>query len=1033
MTSAEEDLMAMALRTKPHNNVWLYLSPRLCTLGEDAFDHAPAVIKEIHVYLKNLFDARELAGGMMLKLMQDVNTMSLDKFQADVLATRAQYERSDAILGGMGVGWTPSFLSTCYPRASRNLIASFVKDIRKLSIGLILALYVTFGHENFVKGPANLFTQALADLRLDGLLTLIAMTYGRLGDLLVLLRYPEQLQGPSREFNAQLETASLRKMKDWRTLLLQYLLQQNRSVTGEDKVATDAGECKQYCDMPLLTNLAVMMRIDPLALIHGLREFVTVVFGPVMSFVFPDVQVKAYRNSVLYVNLVSVVDCSVLNWVEQRKLRGLASDDRLFGRIAEPGWVLMDFNNHFKCRMGRDDLSHIQFNPKLWNLRPVVKDTGAAMGVPLLSEAYAHAKENQQAWLSGSRPLPDQCPRYPPIRRMLLGVTSPIIAPRIGAARDAEKRMLKWSKGMEPRFISWNVAAAHTFDFSFPDAWSRKNIKALPSRRPEVSAEMWNEVYTPTDDLSRLKWSGEAKVVMLEVARESRGGSYITIEDLAPHGEESVEFLVNDELFYHAGDMTVPARPDSGIDTRQGPSGPKPKPEAGDDELMDQDNNDNDIEGKTGKPGETDLGALERDLLEYRFSEDDDGEVDGSLLLMTPSSFISPTKEASADLSPMDPISQARECRSRDPQRLLHESPRRRKIEESMRVSFLGHLMAWSEKRAMQEYLKELTENSNLNRKEYGTVMSSEANEIGLEKLLEISWRAALQRYFDERMHAPATVAAYLAHPCTRTDLQVRLAWCLMGIKKAEYEASNDSKSREQELELMEALRALISKDDFAIAWAKRKDALCFVRFVVDRIPTPVLGECIKIIRQKGVDCERNFLRALLELYQDMPLTVPNKESNDMESYRKLEEVRRYSNKELKVSRELIEVVKGQKDFATLGKLKSFQYLSGIPGMAYNPFVNEEAREAYFDYEQVIVLNFWVERIKETGMLMVEQPKLGIILEERVVEPSVPELKGQVSFDCGSWDGPLKTSLVTMWELMKPSWCPHPNAGLIWA
>ena len=65
-------------------------------------------------------------------------------------------------------------------------------------------------------------------------------------------------------------------------------------------------------------------------------------------------------------------------------------------------------------------------------------------------------------------------------------------------------------------------------------------------------------------------------------------------------------------------------------------------------------------------------------------------------------------------------------------------------------------------------------------------------------------------------------------------------------------------------------------------------------------------------------------------------------------------------------------------------------------------------------------------------MLMVEQPKLGIVLEERVVEPSVPKLKGQVSFECGSWDGPLKTSLVTMWELMKPSWCPHPNAGLTW-
>ena len=281
-------------------------------------------------------------------------------------------------------------------------------------------------------------------------------------------------------------------------------------------------------------------------------------------------------------------------------------------------------------------------------------------------------------------------------------------------------------------------------------------------------------------------------------------------------------------------------------------------------------------------------------------------------------------------------------------------------------------------------------------------------------------------------MHAPATVTAYLAYPCTRSDTQVRLAWCSMRIKKAEYEANNDSKSKEQELELMEALQMLISKDDSAIAWAKRKDTLCFVRFVVDRIPTPVLGESIKNIRQGGVDGERNFLRALPELYQDIPLAIPNKESNDMKSYHRLEEVRRYSNKELKVRRELIEAVRGQRDYATLGKLKSFQYVSGIPGMAYNPFVKEEAREGFFDYEQVIVLDFWVERFKETGLLMVEQPKLGIVLEERVVEPSVPELKGQVSFDCGSCDGPLKTSLITMWELMKPSWCPHPNAGLIW-
>ena len=68
-----------------------------------------------------------------------------------------------------------------------------------------------------------------------------------------------------------------------------------------------------------------------------------------------------------------------------------------------------------------------------------------------------------------------------------------------------------------------------------------------------------------------------------------------------------------------------------------------------------------------------------------------------------------------------------------------------------------------------------------------------------------------------------------------------------------------------------------------------------------------MLEECIKTIRQRRINRERIFLRALLELYQDMPLEIPTKESNNIESYRRLDEVRRYSNSELKVNRELIE------------------------------------------------------------------------------------------------------------------------------
>ena len=92
----------------------------------------------------------------------------------------------------------------------------------------------------------------------------------------------------------------------------------------------------------------------------------------------------------------------------------------------------------------------------------------------------------------------------------------------------------------------------------------------------------------------------------------------MTVDEMAPHGDESVEFLVNDELFYHAGDLTVPARPDSGMDMRQVPSGPGPKPDANDNDAMNE--HDDAMEGRKDKTSGLDLGELERDLQEYQFS-----------------------------------------------------------------------------------------------------------------------------------------------------------------------------------------------------------------------------------------------------------------------------------------------------------------------------------------------------------------------------------------------------------------------------
>ena len=105
--------------------------------------------------------------------------------------------------------------------------------------------------------------------------------------------------------------------------------------------------------------------------------------------------------------------------------------------------------------------------------------------------------------------------------------------------------------------------------------------------------------------------------------------------------------------------------------------------------------------------------------------------------------------------------------------------------------------------------------------------------------------------------------------------------------------------------------------------------------------------------------------------------------------------------------------------------------MSGIIGIAYNPFLNEAIRDCFFDYEQAVLLRFWTSRIATIRSAANQQAKLGLVLEERVTAPSVPESDKRVEFGLGFSDKLLRTSLMVVWELMRPSWCPSPNADLI--
>ena len=484
-------LEAMILRTKPEANQWLHLNPRVAALGADAFQQGPVIITKIHAYLLKEVNLAENAGEKTAEFVNRMCQITLETFWTQEMKGQEGFERTDSMLEGLGAGWTASFLAKVYPKVSHYLIKEFLQAVVRVSIVELFVLFVTFGAESFVKGPAMLLTDGIQNLRLDGLLTLIAITHGNLGGLMERARCPEQMKERVRNLDMKKSTDSWNKIRDLRHTLIQYLLQQNRFGTGEDETTEREEDVRRHVGgMPLLTDLSLAMRTDPLALIRGVTEFVTVIYGPAVTFAFPDVKVEAYRRSVLHLNLISAVDGSTLNWCEQHTLRELMSEDVLCAKISEPEMTVINFDDHFRDRMGEVERGHIEVFPRLWNLRPYDKTNGEITRVPRLTAAYHKVREETKDW-GDYKKLPEAIPEFPLIRRMLLGAVSVVQTPRLGAFEANERGVGNFVGTMDPYFVGRNAAVLQYTRFAYTDQATRRRISNAATPKPGRFDEEW--------------------------------------------------------------------------------------------------------------------------------------------------------------------------------------------------------------------------------------------------------------------------------------------------------------------------------------------------------------------------------------------------------------------------------------------------------------------------------------------------------------------------------------------------------------
>ena len=179
--------------------------------------------------------------------------------------------------------------------------------------------------------PAYMFSEGVGTVRIDGYLMLILLTHGELTMFHRLMNYGENLS--VRKAHSSMETYSYKCAAGLKTLLMEYLLMQNRYLMGEERNPKMREEFREASGgKSFLIDWCLAMRSDPLGLIRGLGEVVTCVYGPAVTYAFPEPLVVAYQHSVVHLSLISILNGTALNWCRQKDLRAQMSKTVLFGK-----------------------------------------------------------------------------------------------------------------------------------------------------------------------------------------------------------------------------------------------------------------------------------------------------------------------------------------------------------------------------------------------------------------------------------------------------------------------------------------------------------------------------------------------------------------------------------------------------------------------------------------------------------------------------------------------------------------------------
>ena len=92
--------------------------------------------------------------------------------------------------------------------------------------------------------------------------------------------------------------------------------------------------------------------------------------------------------------------------------------------------------------------------------------------------------------------------------------------------------------------------------------------------------------------------------------------------------------------------------------------------------------------------------------------------------------------------------------------------------------------------------------------------------------------------------------------------------------------------------------------------------------------------------------------------------------------------------------------------------------MSGVIGIAYNPFLDSEAGSAHGNHKVTELLKFWTEKIINIDPAEREKPSVGLILEKMPELRSLPRSNKRVELKLVNRNGMLVTNLGVVWKLL---------------